>query len=71
VSLGDWCLAFQDSMVVSSLRVKMEMFTLIDKTTMPSCNAGHQSPCDEMPYPSRMETSNKWLQKHPNLQCGG
>ena len=29
VSLGDWCLAFQDSMLVSYLRVEMEMFTLI------------------------------------------
>jgi len=71
VSLGDWCLAFQDSMVVSSLRVKLEKFTLIDKTTMPSCNVAHQSACGKMPYPSRMKTSNEWLQKHTNLQSGG
>jgi hypothetical protein len=71
VSRGDWCLAFQDSVVVSSLKVKMEMFMRIDKTTMPSCNVGHQSACNEMSYPSRMQTSNAWLQKHTNLQCGG
>jgi hypothetical protein len=63
VSLGDWYLAFQNSTMVTSLTVKKEMFTLVNKTTRPPSYVVHKSACDKMPYSRRTETSKCLTEK--------
>jgi len=68
ITLDDWCLRYEDNMVVSSSRVNMTIFMDIP-ITMLSQNVKHLSPSD-MPHFRRTDTSTAPLQKPQNLRIG-
>ena len=68
ITLDDWCLRYEDNMVVSSSRVNMSIFMDI-LITMLSQNVKHLSPSD-MPHFRRTDTSTAPLQKPQNLRIG-